>query len=93
MLSTGLSNTDPPPTELVTLLRALRLPPRTMSTVKVSRTFGAAGLTPAMTPPSINGSFTALPPKVDAVASEVLVKRNWKVMSSTGSPSFSMVVS
>ena len=67
MLSTGFSNTVPPPEPLVTLLRALRRPPRTTSTVKVSRTFGAAGLTPAMTLLLISGIFTDLPPGVLAM--------------------------
>ena len=94
MLSTGLAKTLLPPVALVTEPRVpVRRSPRTMSTVKVSLTFDAAALGALIWPDCVSGIATSVPPIFSVVPRSVLLKRNWKVMSSLPSPLLSTWIS
>jgi hypothetical protein len=94
MLSTGLAKMLLPPVALVTEPRApVRRSPRTMSTVKVSLTFDAAALGALIWPDCVSGIATSVPPILSVVPRSVLLKRNWKVMSSLPSPLLSTWIS
>jgi hypothetical protein len=93
MLSTGLAKMLLPPVALVTEPRApVRRSPRTMSTVKVSLTFDAAALGADLARLR-HGIATSVPPIFSVVPRSVLLKRNWKVMSSLPSPLLSTWIS